>query len=504
MVEVEQSHRAKVRLPPWLFGNDIIGFAREAQLVLHPVDASAYRWKVETLENYEHRGAHLLDVASVVGAGGSTNWEILQNLPLSGLSHEVDASTLAKERERLVGSGAGSLVAIAAWVKLSTVAAPDAELVLAVQGSYESLRRLEIEGGPRAFPGLGVHLVRWGQALTSRATLARVLMRVEEEPELLNNRPEPAEDEMVFGSGLHHQSDLMLTRDAYLAPLWLCLSPWVWAIAGARIPGVVIYDLGTSIVGRTGSAAELLQLFSGAGTTTSTPRPAIGPRETTAAITWWVEHLNKLFAEVTDLGNYVDSNGEYHPRRQFEVLLSVEQIGRRIQSILASDRDLGARRLLGFGALDTLHGLGVVTLDHACDLARAEKALQRLEAQLPAPVAAMLLPTARRAVAGLRGCQEGFFLSSRVSSGGVRVPVRGRGERVVPLADAVARYLRVLRNANHGFSGQNDADRRRDEILLMAHNGNVPGDVALLPYLYWLEMLASPKDLRPHLPPRRR
>jgi hypothetical protein len=270
------------------------------------------------------------------------------------------------------------------------------------------------------------------------------------------------------------------------------------------VPGVVIYDLGMPIVGRMGEAAELLQLFLGTGTVISTPRPAIGPTETSAALSRWVEQLNKLLGEVTDLANYVDSNGKYHPRRQFEVLLSVEQIGRRIQSILASDRDLGARRLLGFAALDTLQGLGVVTLDHACRLPRAEKALQGLEAQLPGPVGEMLLPTARRAVEGLRACQDGFFLSSRVTSGGVRVPVRGGGERIVPPADAVAQYLRVVRNANHGFSGQNDAERRRDEILLMAHDGNVPGDVAFLAYLYWLEVLANPKLLRFHLSSHRR
>jgi hypothetical protein len=62
--------------------------------------------------------------------------------------------------------------------------------------------------------------------------------------------------------------------------------------------------------------------------------------------------------------------------------------------------------------------------------------------------------------------------------------------------------LRVLRNANHGFTGENDAGRRRDQILLMAHDGNVPDGVSLLPYLYWLETLADPSQLLRKLPPR--
>jgi hypothetical protein len=321
-------------------------------------------------------------------------------------------------------------------------------------------------------------------------------MRVEEEPELLKHRPEAAEGQVVFGSAWFLQSDLAFTRDAYLSPLLLSLSPWVWAIAGARVPGVIIYDFGTAIIGRTGAASELLQVFLPAGPPTSPPRPDIGSAETAAALTWWVGQLNQVLGELTDPVNFKDRDGNYRPRRQFEVLLTVEQLGRRLQSVLATDRDTGARRLLSFSALDTLQGLGAVTFDDACRLSRAEKALQTVEQELPSTAAGMLLPTARRAVEGLRGCQEGFFLSSRIGSNGVRIPDKRGGDRTVALEDGVAGYLRVLRNASHGFTGQNDAGRRRDEILLMAHNGNVPADLGLLPYLYWLELLANPARLR--------
>ena len=69
--------------------------------------------------------------------------------------------------------------------------------------------------------------------------------------------------------------------------------------------------------------------------------------------------------------------------------------------------------------------------------------------------------------------------------------------------EAASLYLRVLRNSNHGFSGQNDAERRRDEILLAAHGGDIPGDLALLPYLYWLQLLNNPTRLIEKLRPRR-
>ena len=39
------------RLPPWLWGNDLLGFAREASLRLTPVDVPGGVWDVETLEH---------------------------------------------------------------------------------------------------------------------------------------------------------------------------------------------------------------------------------------------------------------------------------------------------------------------------------------------------------------------------------------------------------------------------------------------------------------------
>jgi hypothetical protein len=491
--------RAHVRLPPWLFGNDVLGFAREARLKAHAVDMPTYWWDLETLERYEHRSRpRLFEVERVAGGTGAPAWGVLANL--QSLSPAISPAMLATAREEILGGAeANSITRFASWVKFSTVSASNNELVAAVEANYQSFCAIGAEGGELAFPDVAVAFVRADKALAGRATLARVLMRIEEEPELLENRPIPTAGRTVFGSGWHLQSDLGYTRDAYLGPLFLCLSPWVWAFAQARISGSVVYNLGTAFVGRLGEASELIQLFLPPGTTESTLRPEIGPADSAATLAWWVEHLDQLFGLITDPASYVDANGDFRPRRQFEVLLSIEQLGRRIVSILANDRDLSARRLLGFAALDTLEGLGIISLDEACRLTRAQRALESLEGQLPETVARMLLPTARRAVEALRTCQNGFYLSSRIGTSGVRFPDGRGGERTVPLDEAVSLYLRVLRNANHGFTGRNDTQRRRDEILLMAHDGDIPGEVALLPYLYWLTTLADPEPLRRQL-----
>ena len=492
--------RAKVRLPGWLFGNDLLGFAADAGLKLHPDDASTLRWEVETLESFENRAPTLCSVETIAGPGFAPNWAALA-VP-SGVRHSVDAATLEGERERMLGPDA-TLTSLAAWVKLSTVAATDRDAPAAAQAAFEAIVALPAEDGDSPFRNASVHFIKFDECLGKRSGLTRVLVRVEEEPDLLMNRPEPGPGEMFFQSGWQLHSDLSLTRDAYLAPLYLCLSPWIWAFVGARIPGVVVYDLGTSIVGRPGQASEPLQLFLNSGATVSTQRPAVGPTEISAALIWWVTHLNIVLSELTDPSNYLSHEGTFRPRRQFEVLLGVEQLGRRIQSILISERDLPTRRLLGFAALDTLEGLGVIAFDQACRLSQAQATLDRLEAALSATEAVILLPTARRAVEALRHCQDGFFLTSRVTPSTVGVPDRSGQDRVLTKEDAVAQYLRILRNAVHGFTGENDSQRRRDEVLLMAHDGNIPGDVSFLPYLYWLDVLLDPSRWRRRLAPRR-
>jgi hypothetical protein len=259
-----------------------------------------------------------------------------------------------------------------------------------------------------------------------------------------------------------------------------------------------------AIVGRRGEAAELLQAFFPAGTTSGGNRPAVTSEHTSAATTWWVDQMNELLSHLSDFANYCDATRRFVPRRLFETFMSVEQLGRRLQGVLVHERDIATRRALAFDAFDTLKGLGIIDLFEGCKLSRAERALTSLEADLPSAAAELLLSPARRAVKALRDLQDGFFLPSRTTGGVVRLPDRQGNDRNWPIDEAVALYLQLLRNANHGFTPERDANERRDQILLMAHDGDVPGDIAFLPYLYWLEAIAHPDRLRLRLRPRSR
>ena len=495
---------AAARIPPWLWGNDVLGYAAEAQLKFHPVDVADLRWRIEALERYQHGTAHLVERIEIAAPGAQPRWDLLDSLPPSPVGPTATQEQVeAKRRELVENTTDGDIQARLNWLHMSLTLAPDPDFVAAARGAYETLRDVTGSDGTPLFPDLAAYFIRFDKALTWRAGFARVMLRIEEEPDLLLNRPTQSASQLVFGSGTDLLSDLAVTRDAYLAPLFLCHSPWVWAIVGPRQQGVMVLSLGRPLRGREADAAELLQQFMHAGPASFAACPPFTAQQTTATITWWTEHLNRLLSAVTDPATYVDSSGFYSPRRQFTVQLTFEQAGRRIQAVLVHQRDQATRRLAAFAALDTLEGLGVVSFDNAVDLNKAQKALDRLDNDLlPPDVAAVLLPSARRAVQALRDCQQGFLSNSRVNGGQVTVPNKNGQQRVMTPEQAVAQYLRVLRNANHGFSGQNDAGRRRDEILLMSHTGAIPDDFALLPYLYWLHALAEPQIVRSLFAPR--
>jgi hypothetical protein len=427
----------------------------------------------------------------------------LRSVADPGIRPTLSLEQLLAERERILGSRRGDFAAFAAAVHLIVSSVGHPHMADAAREGYDSLAALVDQDGSPLFPELTATFVDISPVPGRRLALARLLMHIDEDPALLEHRPAQPPGRTLFGSGWYLTSDLALTRDAYFAPLFLAASPWVWSIACPRLPGVIVYDLGKLVVGRRGEPAELLQVFFPPGNLRSGEAPPISGVHTAAATAWWVRQTDTLLSELTDFSNYCGADGRFVPRRQFEVFMSVEQIGRRLQGILAHDRDLATRRALAFDAFDTLRGLGVIDLLEGCKLSRAEATLASLEKTLPELASQLLLIPARRAVHALRSLQSGF-LPSMVKASVILLPDRHGRDREWPLGDAIALYLQLLRNANHGFTPEQDANERRDQILLMSHDGYVPSDIAFLPYIYWLEALAHPDRLRSMIRPRGR
>jgi hypothetical protein len=391
------------------------------------------------------------------------------------------------EIQRIASERPGDVAGVAFSLGLASVTAQGSELASVID---QALTTQLLPSLPHA----AAYLITHDTALSHRVSATRVLLQIESDPGLLSRQPLLGADGLAFNSSRGLFSDTAMGLGAYLGPLFLSRAPWVWAESAGRPGGVIAYTFGKLLLGRRSEAAELLQLFSPKGRPGIAPAPGVAPASFDSAFRWWVEHLDRLFTEITDPCRHAGLDGTYDVLGHFESLLSLEQAFRNVQSLSTHDRDLHAQRALLFDALDSISGVRRPDFDEMCKLSCAKKALAEVETEMDTATAEVLLPRARSAIAALEEVQKGFFLPSRVSGSGVRLPDRN-GDRTVPYAAAASLYLRVLRNSVHGFGGRDGAVRDRNRALLAAHDGEIPADLPDLAYLYLLRLLARPDDL---------
>ncbi|MFI7431874.1 hypothetical protein ACIBPB_33415 [Micromonospora sp. NPDC049836] len=335
-----------------------------------------------------------------------------------------------------------------------------------------------------------------------RTKLIAVLIRLAYDADLRDGRFASLKKHHESGGRVFASSDGLLDGltllDAYIGPLLGATTPGVWAFASHRTIGPIIFSLGRTVTGTRPGAAEMLQLLPSRGAVRKTWKAAEhSPHACSDAITWWSHGLNELFGVLTDFALFADREGNYSANLNHQILLTTEQLFRRVTSILACYRDGHAQRVLLFTVLDTLEKLTGRSLNDMCHVSLAEKTLDSLQQKIAGGAAQVLIPLAERAVSALREVQDGFFLG---------VTVEGDGSKSVmgmPLAKAAAEYVKLLRNATHGH-GSNKRDRIDiTNALLAHHDGDLSHDLPLMGYLYLLDFLSRPNDLRSRLERRR-
>ena len=198
---------------------------------------------------------------------------------------------------------------------------------------------------------------------------------------------------------------------------------------------------------------------------------------------------------LTDPAVFTDNSGIYHPTKQLHALLTTEQLFRRVGSIQTGDRDATGRRVLLFTVADTLERLTGWSIETLCSLRFARQRLSNLEAQVPSTAAPVLLPGARRAVRALEMLHDGFHTRAHDGDTTITVPRADGGIDTLDLDRAAARYMGVLRNATHGHGAKSPDVALIANALLAHHDGQLPHDLALLGYLYLLDVLSRPEDL---------
>jgi hypothetical protein len=380
--------------------------------------------------------------------------------------------------------------------------APIGNLSDTLEGVYETLTQLPLESNAteRPFASAGIHFIQRSPVLVSRTRLAAVMLRIQNDSSLAAGQVEHLVRAMQAGDTVFSSSAGLMEGSTlippYLAPVLGALSPYVWAFESARPAGAIIVSFGNSVVGTGGEATELLHMLPQRGSLERTPRTKLSRGASSSALAWWIQRVDRLFGILTDPGVFSDDRGEFVAVRQVHALATVEQLFRRVGAIHTSYRDDSVRQVLLFTVLDTLERLQGRPIEDLCSLVFVEKTLGRLEAAIPKDAAEILLPAARRAVGALKGVQDGFFISRQANSDRVNLQYPDGRVESLSLDRAAALYVKLLRNATHGHGGNRRGVATRSNALLAHHNGYLPHDLALLGYVYLLDILVRLDDLR--------
>lgn len=495
---------ATVHVPSWLWGADPARFFAKAGLHARVVDAAKGTWQIRTEERHRKVPSSLVEVHHLAGPRlPRPRFDRLAAFagprlrgPISDRENEV----LAQRTSRALATK--ELVDAFSLFTLQTILVEQVQLPQIAEHVYGELGEFCFEGdsSSRVFPNAGVHVVRRHEALGHRLKMAGVLVRVEHDSRLASGDLSGVQaainaGELVFSSSEHLLSGAAFL-DAYLGPLLGAVSPAILGLYAMREFGVVLYSLGRPIVGSKGDAAEMLQLLPLRGPAESIPTPSVSAEACSEALEWWGARLNQFFGILTDPAIFTSEAGTYVPVKHIQCISTAEQLFRLVTSLLASHRDVTARKVLFFSVLDTLERLTGRGIEKHCSLKFANETLQRLRAAIPRAAAGLMLPGAERAVRALRQVQDGFYLLRQ--SGTSEIEILDTGAIVARLSPekGAAEYVKMMRNATHGFGSNKSGRIPFTNTLLAHHTGDLPQDLPLLGYLYLLEILIQPDILR--------
>jgi hypothetical protein len=486
--------RVDVSLPPWLFAGDTNSFMGtvgwDATSTTNPLV-----WQIALEENATVGSRKLLTLHEILGPRDSVAIEehaILAVAAAKRINRPMDLASLMRTEIDRIGpvekvESLQDLTKLLYLFDMLLMASDEKPFSLTAQ---ELMVRLRSE-----FPHAALYFVEVDGALSFRTMMTRVLMRLRDEPATFTMPPLAGPGGLAFEGGSALTDDLSLGLRAFIEPLLLSLSPFAWGHSYMCDNGVLIVSFGCAIAGRSGEPNEILNQFGRPGGVRSGAPPTISSESITAAIEWWIEKLNSLLSSATDLCRYRAIDGSYDVVKHQESLFTLIQAFRAIQSISVQQRDGFARQTLFFNALDTLEMLSKVSFDQLVEAPIAQRTLSNVLKLIPTDAQAVLLPRAADAVDALVSMRKSLGIGGRVSSSGITVPGPSDGgppkDKKLTFDRAVAQYLRIRRNATHGYGGRLHKDAARDRVLLFSHSGHIPEKVADLSYLYALNLLTT-------------
>ncbi|CAM4356038.1 hypothetical protein MB901379_00013 [Mycobacterium basiliense] len=378
-----------------------------------------------------------------------------------------------------------------------------------VESAYEAIgNRMPIEGTETpAFPDRSVHLITISDELIHRTRLPGILFRFDQDPDALETvraiqQAQTDQPEGYFASSSDWYHNLIGVAH-YLGPLLGCLTPRFWGFHTIRTQAIVLFSLGRDLRGFGSAPMELMQLLPASDMRTRESPLTVELERTscTDGVDWWVMRLNQMSEYLSDPTTFADANGMYSPHEHHHWLLTIDQVFGLMTSLQSAHRDFAAQRALMNNLLDIFADrIFERDLVDLCSLQWARERAAEVRGKMSKEVAALLMPAADRAVDALEHVQDGFFIQRQRGDTEVRLRMPdGRWESRSP-AKAAALLLKLYRNATHGFGRRKGrgakAKTELDTSLLIHHDGQMPADIVLLPYLYLLDTLCNPDRVR--------
>ncbi|MCO7220837.1 hypothetical protein [Klenkia sp. PcliD-1-E] len=500
-----------IRLPEWIWGGDLVGLLESASLQhrKRPVGTEGVQHSVTTNERYHgYFTPGFVSQFRVLGVAADDEVERLLRADRSS-SNIVTSDVLDAQRieeamfdEQEYSGGRYGITRRMALIQLRTGGAVRDQLLETVRGARQALVDVQLTNTEEsAFPDAEVYAVVRSAALAMRYKMPSIHLRLEHDPGLFQRGPQALAPEQgsdgryvaVFGSS-QGLVDGVYIFECYLSPLWGSLAPFVWAFPAHRGEITLIYSFGRALAGVDGLPAEPLQAINFRGASQTVDTPDVSPAATQAAITWWTQKLDNILSVVSDPALHTDKDGNYLPSKHLNSMLSMEQLFRRVAAVQRGHKDKDARRLAFFSVLDTLQRLTGRDITMLSRRSYANKVLTQLETAIPDHAQQILLPACYRAIRALDELQKGFFLTRQTGMQTIKYVSDKGQERELTLTEATAQYVKLLRNATHGFG--DITERNRSEVLLAHHDGVIPDDLAFLAWLYLLDLLNNTDRLQ--------
>lgn len=506
---------ARVSLPDGLGGGDIHEFLRRLGLSGTRTPSSDH-WDVIL----DHREEDMVRCLQIAGPDIKRDrFDVLNP------STELDSTlTLSSKRIRQAigqldpAAQAGELPAILRTIQVQLMSAQSTELVALAQEALTQLRSMSQETEEFIFPHSGLRSVEISNRFYQIAKFAQLMLRLRQDPELHHSlsqgplNPGNTLPEGQFQAADQHVQELTL-RDTFLDPLLASIPTGIWAFSTNRLRNPYVFTLGKVVQDRHETNLRMSDVLAGDPAGRHTVKPldqTTNPKAWGQAVDWWCLKTNAIFTRVGDITQFTDNNDDnvYLPELHLMWLMDTVETFKRVAEVANSWHSAFGTTLTTYTALDliaeTWHGTSDMAKLVEPDMVSA--ALSRVRAAIPVPLHPILLPAAEAAGRAPDLIFDGFFQSKQRESDIVEIvlpPSKGGSQtRREPWSKktAIRQLVRARRNATHGFVGKPHSDPNIH--ILTQHNGKLPSEFAMLPYLYLLDILCRPDEILNNAIPR--